>query len=324
MAGNAIVKGGGGVMQLLQMKKDSLARVATKHLTAERLITSIGLAASRNPDLMKCTPDSMLKAAMSASQLGLDPSGSLGSAYLVPYFNGRIRALEAVFIPGYRGLIDLLRRHCDAQVEARLVYSNDKFRVTYGTTPMIEHEPALDGEEADDAIVAAYSVFTWPDGRKSFEVMSRAEIEKVRKSSRAGEGGPWKQWYGEMCKKTVVRRGVKLQPLSPEAQSMIEKADESEHGAFEVVAEVEARAAQAEQDANARLKDRLAEKPGMDGDAEVAATETPKAAERPAPVNNAGPAQAQAPKPRAARGKAPDPAERVEFSDEDIDAALGG
>lgn len=305
-------------MQLLQAKRDSLAKVATKHLSVERLLTSIGLAASRNPDLMKCTPESVLKAAMGASQLGLDPSGTLGSAYLVPFYNGKIQAMEALFIPGYRGLIDLLRRHCDAQVEARLVYRNDKFRVSYGTTPTIEHEPALDGNENDDEIVAAYSVFTWPDGRKGFEVMSRAEIEKVRNSSRAGKAGPWVQWFGEMCKKTVVRRGVKLQPLSPEAASLVEKVDETESGAFEVVAEVEAGASRADTNANERLKARLETqpKPGMDGDAQTQAEEAPKAAEQPAKVNNAPPA----PKRRKAAESqpAPGPINNVTFTDDDL------
>lgn len=303
-------------MDLLRAKKDSIAQVATKHLSAERLITSIGVACSRNPDLLKCTPMSVLKAAIAASQLGLDPSGTLGSAYLVPYWNKNIRANEAVLIPGYRGLVDLLRRHIDAQVEARVVYRDDRFRVTYGTEPKIEHVPSLEGSQEDGDIIAAYSVFTWPDGRKSFEVLSRGEIDKVRASSRAGESGPWKQWFSEMCKKTAVRRGVKLQPLSPEAASLIQTVDEEEHGGFEVVADVEATGAAAAESTTERLKAKLGDPPsvppGPDGDHQTRAEESGKAAASGSKVNNAAPPAA---KRRRAEPEQPSP-----ITDDDLSA----
>jgi recombination protein RecT len=44
--------------------------------------------------------------------------------------------------------------------------------------------------------------------------MSRAEIEQVRAVSRSKDGAAWSQWWGEMARKTVLRRLIKRLPLS--------------------------------------------------------------------------------------------------------------
>ena len=45
------------------------------------------------------------------------------------------------------------------------------------------------------------------------EVMDRDQIEQVRKVSRSGNGGPWKDWWTEMARKTVTRRLSKRLPI---------------------------------------------------------------------------------------------------------------
>jgi recombination protein RecT len=281
------------LMQEIEKRKGSIAEVATKHLGPDKLLKYVGLAISKTPKLAECTVPSVLKCVMMASQLGLDPSGTLGSAYLVPF--GR----ECTLIVGYRGLVDLLRRHCDAMVEARLVFRDDKFQVTYGTKPDVVHEVSMTGDRSDAAIVAAYVVFTWPDGRKSFEVMSRSEIDKVKQSSRSGSSGPWVQWYGEMAKKTVVRRGAKLQPLTVEAQEIMHEAT-IDDDRLDIVADVTAtepaspRKRLADQVAKQRELDEqhgvIVDEPiGMDGDGPTRVEQTAKAAEVAGKVNNTSP-----------------------------------
>ncbi len=89
---------------------------------------------------------------------------------------------------------------------------------------------------SDDQIVAAYSIATMKDGTKAYEVMRRAEINKVRQASQTGATydrngqprepkGPWVDWFGEMAKKTVMRRHAKTLPMSGDILLDIEGRD---------------------------------------------------------------------------------------------------
>jgi hypothetical protein len=51
--------------------------------------------------------------------------------------------------------------------------------------------------------------------------MTKAEVDAIRKRSRAGSSGPWVTDYAEMARKTVVRRLAKYLPLSVELADAI-------------------------------------------------------------------------------------------------------
>jgi len=67
-------------------------------------------------------------------------------------------------------------------------------------------------------------------GGVQFEVMSRAEIEAVRKQSKAGKNGPWVTHWSEMARKTVVRKLFKYLPVSIEAVRAVEIDERSDRG----------------------------------------------------------------------------------------------
>lgn len=52
--------------------------------------------------------------------------------------------------------------------------------------------------------------------------MSLDDVEKVRRSSRAGSFGPWKDWWDEMAKKTVIRRISKRLPSSADVDAVMQ------------------------------------------------------------------------------------------------------
>jgi len=213
---------------LLEKKKNSIAEVAANTIKPERLLKMALTAASKTPLLYKCTKISIVRAVMDGAELGLDISGQLGSAYLIPFYNNKEKYYEAVFMIGYRGLIDLSRRSGEiSTISATAVHENDFFECSYGLSPDIIHRrPALGDDRGD--IVGVYAVAVLTDGAKQFEVMDKSEIDKIRALSKAGGSGPWKDFYDEMARKTVIRRLAKYLPLSVEVQTQLSRAVERE------------------------------------------------------------------------------------------------
>jgi recombination protein RecT len=65
-------------------------------------------------------------------------------------------------------------------------------------------------------VYAVYCRVTLKGDVTKTEVMSRDDVEAIRKRSRAGSSGPWVTDWNEMAKKTVWRRTQKWLPLSAE------------------------------------------------------------------------------------------------------------
>lgn len=201
-------------------------------------------AFTRNPDLLKCTPVSLARAIVEAGQLGLEPTGLLGGAYLVP------RGNEATLLVGYKGLVNLAKRSGEvSRVEARIVREKDAFAYAYGLNARLEHQP-YSGLEDPGKLTHAYAIIHYRDGSSQFEVMSVAEIEAIRARSASPQRGPWVSDYFEMAKKTVLRRALKLAPLSIEVAERLDAVDPEV--AFDLPA-----AAAGKRDATKALRSRL-------------------------------------------------------------------
>lgn len=201
--------------------KRRIAEVVPRNVAPDRLIRMAMLSVSKNADLRKCTPESILLSVCDAAALGLDCGGALGQAYLVPFKS------TATLIVGYRGMIALARKSGEiATIYSHCVRAGDEFTYELGLEQTLRHKP---GDSVDDRhITHAYAVAKFKDGSYQVEVMSRAEIEKHRARSMAKDNGPWVTDYAEMCKKTVVRRLCKYLPMTAEAAELIDKSDRSE------------------------------------------------------------------------------------------------
>jgi len=211
------------IQDLLARSRSQIQAALPKHLDADRL-TRIALTTIRQtPKLLECDPLSLVKCILQAAAIGLEPDPILGRAYLVPY--GR----ECTLIIGYKGFIDLARRSGEIQsIEAHVVYEADEWRFSYGLEPELYHRPADVTNRGK--VVAAWALARFKDGGYQFEVMSLAELEAVRKSSRAGNNGPWVSHTAEMYRKTVLRRLSKLLPLSPTVAREIAREEAAEAG----------------------------------------------------------------------------------------------
>ena len=187
------------------------------HIPVERFARVVMTAIQNNPDLLKCTRQSLWNSSMKAAQDGLLPDSREGA--LVAYGN------EAQWMPMIAGIRKKVRNSGEiATWDVHVVHQNDKFAFELGDEPFIKHIPKLDGEPG--AVICAYSIATLKTGEKSRDVMSIAAIEKVRTRSRAKKGGPWFTDYDEMCKKTVARRHSKVLPMSTDLDDLLRRDDD--------------------------------------------------------------------------------------------------
>jgi recombination protein RecT len=203
---------------LLDKAKANIALALPKHLTAERMIRMAITAFTKTPELQKCSLLSIVGCVVQASELGLELSGVLGEAYMVPYWNKTTQQKEAQFQVGYRGFIALAYRSGKVQTfNGHVVYKNDKFRFAYGSKPILLHEPTLN--EPGEAI-AAYAMFQLTSGASDFEVMSKVQIDahqkRYSKQNPGSDFNPWNTAWDQMAIKTPIRRLSKRAPMSVE------------------------------------------------------------------------------------------------------------
>ena len=200
--------------------REQIERALPKHLSPDRMIRIALTELRKTPKLMECEPLSIMGSIVQAAQLGLELGSGLGHGYLVPFWNKRTGRMEAQFIPGYRGFIDLARRSGQiASLSARCVYEKDDFEYGYGLEEYLRHKPA---RRERGELTYVYAVARFKDGSHQFEVMSIEEVHFIRGMSKQADSGPWKDHFDEMARKTVIRRLAKYLPLSPELVQAID------------------------------------------------------------------------------------------------------
>lgn len=181
----------------------------------------------RNPDIQKATLVSLLDAVRVSATLKLEPTGILGEGYLIRY------GADAQFEAGYRGLMKLARRSGQvASIDAQVVYLNDGFDIQLGSEPRIDHRPMLEGERGN--FRGAYAYARLSTGELIVEWMPDADIQQVRQSSRNGTGAnsPWVKHFGEMARKTVLKRLMKRLPLGADAELALRVEAEADQAAL--------------------------------------------------------------------------------------------
>lgn len=75
-----------------------------------RFTASITSAVAVNPALQECDAGTILAGAMLGESLNLSPSPQLGQYYLVPFKNRKANKIDAQFVLGYKGYIQLALR----------------------------------------------------------------------------------------------------------------------------------------------------------------------------------------------------------------------
>lgn len=159
-------------------------------------------------DFSKCDANSVVRTLLKGAFLGLD------------FFNGECYAIAyggtVQFQTDYKGEIKLCKRYSRNPIKdiyAKVVREGDEFVETIengNQTVCFNPKPFNDGP-----IIGAFAVCLYKDGSMIYDTMSVAEIEHTRKTfSKQANGKAWTSSYGEMCKKTVLRRLCKLIDLN--------------------------------------------------------------------------------------------------------------
>jgi recombination protein RecT len=198
-----------------------IQRALPKHLTGERMARIALTAFRRTPKLAQCDPRSVFAAVIQAAQLGLEPD-TMGRAYLIPYGS------ECQFVPGWKGLVELVNRSGQGTCWTGAVYEGDEVDYALGDSPYIKHKQG----DAGEVLTHVYAVgrtkgAEWP----IIEIWSIAKVLKHR--DRYNKVG--KRHYSfeneEMyARKVVLLQVLKYMPASAELVAAIELSDASEMG----------------------------------------------------------------------------------------------
>lgn len=211
----------------LNIKLDEKEAALPKDFNKARFVQNcMNVLNDGNVDLTKCELDSVVRTLLKGAFLGLD------------FFNGECYAIiyggKCSFQTDYRGEIKLAKKYSTNPIKdiyAKVVRQGDSFEeIIENGNQYVNFKPVPfnDGE-----IIGAFAVCLFQDGSMIYDTMSKNEIEATRKNySKQSQGQAWTKSYGEMCKKTVLRRLCKLISLDFES---IEAAKAFEDGSgFEV------------------------------------------------------------------------------------------
>jgi recombination protein RecT len=155
---------------------------------------------------------SVVNAVTNVAAIGISLNPAKKQAYMVP------RDSKICLDISYRGLADLATASGSIRwVKTAIVYDTDKFALNGFDKPP-EHQFNPFGKDRGEP-VGAYVVVKTADGDYLTEAMSAEEINDIRDRSSAWKAWikdkkkcPWVTDWGEMAKKTVIKRAYKTWP----------------------------------------------------------------------------------------------------------------
>ncbi|MEC3905277.1 recombinase RecT [Leclercia adecarboxylata] len=170
-------------------------------------------------------PTSAQNAIINVAAVGISLNPASKLAYLVPR-DGMV-CLDI----SYMGLLYIAQ---SAGVikwgQCKLVHASDTYE-TLGLdkAPAHKYNPFAAPDDRG-AVIGGYCTVKTADGDYLTEEMSLAEIEEIRKVSKAGTSakGPWVNFWSEMARKTIVKRAYKYWPRADRLDSAVDMLNETE------------------------------------------------------------------------------------------------
>jgi recombination protein RecT len=204
--------------------KPQLELALPKHLNVDRMARLALTSFSTSPKLQKCEPRTIAASLMVAGQLGLEP-GVNGQGWLIPY------KTTCTFVPGWKGLVDLVNRAGRATVYTGVIFSDQRYTFTDGAKRdlLVHNETELD---APEDITHAYAIGWVKDA--SMPVIEFWPVKKIRKhrdkyNKVGSDHYSFRDW--EMyCRKIPLLQVLKYMPQSIELSNAIAASYAAEEG----------------------------------------------------------------------------------------------
>lgn len=164
-------------------------------------------------------PTSAQNAIINVAAIGITLNPASKLAYLVPR-DGMV-CLDI----SYMGLLHLAQSTGSIKWgQCKLVYSNDTYE-SNGLDTAPTHKYNAFGDRGE--VVGGYCTVKTADGDYLTEEMSLAEIKATEATSKA-KNGPWKNFWEEMARKTIVKRASKYWPRAERLDNAIHVINEDE------------------------------------------------------------------------------------------------
>lgn len=213
-----------------------IGKVTRGYMTGDYLVSILFQSIAKNPDLLQCSPQSLMSSLKTLASMQCEPDGING--HLVPfkrYEQGQLVEVVCTPIPTARGLMRMSRNNGVRNLNIGIVRAGDEFRwlIEDGDFRMRHEEESWD---ASRRVIGVYC--TWSDKagcvhgcRMSFE-----EIDGIRKRSKTYNKskdvsfGPWGTDWDQMALKTVIKRASKQWDLPLEIGVAMQQADAEEFG----------------------------------------------------------------------------------------------
>lgn len=213
----------------LERMKPQIALALPKHMSADRMARLALTAFSTSKALQDCKTDSILASLMTATQLGLEP-GINGQGYLIPYKD------TCTFVPGWKGLVDLVARAGRATVWTGAVYEGDKFDYQLGDEPYCRHRPG----DGSDELTHVYAIGRVKDAQMPvIEVWTRGKVQKHLKQYNKVGGRHYalasENNFEMYARKVALLQVLKYMPASTELSNAIAVSHAAEAGQGAVI-----------------------------------------------------------------------------------------
>ena len=162
------------------------------NLTPQKFAQIVINAVKKDTRLMNAfiqNPASMFASILFGAEIGLVPSDEIGELFLIPRNlkqDDLTYKLTVTPLIGYKGLAKIIMRTGNIEkIDAHVVYEGEKFKVSLGTNPKLEHTPKYEILRTAEKITHAYCVAHFKSGEKQFAVITRAEILATRDKAKS-------------------------------------------------------------------------------------------------------------------------------------------
>ncbi len=208
--------------------KPQMALAIPKHMNADRMARLALTAFSSSAEMQRCEFRTIASSLMMAGAMGLEP-GVNGAGYLIPYKG------TCTFVPGWKGLVDLVSRSGRATVWTGAVFAGDEFDYALGDRPFVRHRPG--DETSPDKLTHVYAI-----GRSNgsdfpvIEVWSMSKVWKHRDALNKQGDKHYSYRHPEMyARKIPLLQVLKYMPTSIEVANAIAVSEAVESGRHAII-----------------------------------------------------------------------------------------